>query len=138
MRVDARRQGKRHGLEAVPLIVEVVSVSFARKDYEYCTEKHGCYSVPVFVAASPYAGEVIVHTQPTGSGYLAAHTYKYGPGNPRMCGAGPVGLVLLLRTAQELPAQYGQGECLHERREHEQGLNGGGAPERRRADHGQD
>ncbi|MGW8882478.1 hypothetical protein ACWGPC_58600, partial [Streptomyces mirabilis] len=43
MRVDARRQGKRHGLEAVPLIVEVVSVSFARKDYEYCTEKHGCY-----------------------------------------------------------------------------------------------
>ncbi|WP_371097380.1 condensation domain-containing protein [Streptomyces sanglieri] len=29
------------------------------------------------------------------------------------------GLVLLLRTAQKLPAQYSQGECLPERGEHE-------------------
>ncbi|MFI9748137.1 hypothetical protein [Streptomyces sp. NPDC052494] len=28
----------------------------------------------------PYAGEVVVHTQPTGTGYIAAYTHKYGTG----------------------------------------------------------
>ncbi|MFD7323894.1 hypothetical protein ACFV9D_22780 [Streptomyces sp. NPDC059875] len=27
---------------------------------------------------APYAGEVVAHTQPTGSGCIAAHTPKYG------------------------------------------------------------
>ncbi|MGQ4491143.1 hypothetical protein ACN6LM_002178 [Streptomyces sp. SAS_281] len=28
----------------------------------------------------PYAAEAVVHTQPTGTGYFAAHTHKYGAG----------------------------------------------------------
>ncbi|MFJ2110525.1 MULTISPECIES: Uma2 family endonuclease [unclassified Streptomyces] len=80
LREDAQRQGKRYGFEDVLLIAEVVSVSSARKDYDDCTAKYGRYGIPVYVVVDPYAAEVIVHTQPTGSGYIAAHTHKYGSG----------------------------------------------------------
>ncbi|MFD9595936.1 Uma2 family endonuclease [Kitasatospora sp. NPDC059973] len=80
MREDAQRQGKRYGFEDVLLIAEVVSVSSARKDYDDCTAKYGRYGIPVYVVVDPYAAEVVVHTQPTGSGYVAAHTHKYGSG----------------------------------------------------------
>ncbi|MFI6287080.1 Uma2 family endonuclease [Streptomyces sp. NPDC051018] len=80
MREDAQRQGKRYGFEDVLLIAEVVSVSSARKDYDDCTGKYGRYGIPVYVVVDPYAEEVVVHTQPTGSGYIAAHTHKYGSG----------------------------------------------------------
>lgn len=80
MREDAQRQGKRYGFEDVLLIAEVVSVSSARKDYDDCTVKYGRYGIPVYVVVDPYAGEVVVHTRPTGSGYIAAHTHKYGSG----------------------------------------------------------
>ncbi|MET8753428.1 Uma2 family endonuclease [Streptomyces sp. NPDC004667] len=80
LREDAQRQGKRYGFEDVLLIAEVVSVSSARKDYDDCTAKYGRYGIPVYVVVDPYAGEVVVHTQPTGSGYIAAHTHKYGSG----------------------------------------------------------
>ncbi|WP_328912657.1 MULTISPECIES: Uma2 family endonuclease [unclassified Streptomyces] len=80
MREDAERQGKRYGFEDVLLIAEVVSVSSARKDYDDCTGKYGRYGIPVYVVVDPYVGEVVVHTQPTGSGYIAAHTHKYGSG----------------------------------------------------------
>ncbi|MFE9425298.1 Uma2 family endonuclease [Kitasatospora sp. NPDC006697] len=80
VREDAQRQGKRYGFEDVLLIAEVVSVSSARKDYDDCTAKYGRYGIPVYVVVDPYAAEVVVHTQPTGSGYIAAHTYKYGSG----------------------------------------------------------
>ncbi|MGW4807105.1 Uma2 family endonuclease [Kitasatospora sp. NPDC004272] len=80
LREDAQRQGKRYGFEDVLLIAEVVSVSSARKDYDDCTAKYGRYGIPVYVVVDPYAAEVVVHTQPTGSGYIAAHTHKYGSG----------------------------------------------------------
>ncbi|MGX4736017.1 Uma2 family endonuclease [Kitasatospora griseola] len=80
MREDAQRHGKRYGFEDVLLIAEVVSVSSARKDYDDCTAKYGRYNIPVYVVVDPYAGEVVVHTRPTGSGYIAAHTHKYGSG----------------------------------------------------------
>ncbi|MDH6123125.1 Uma2 family endonuclease [Kitasatospora sp. GP82] len=80
MREDAQRQGKRYGFEDVLLIAEVVSVSSARKDYDDCTAKYGRYGIPVYVVVDPYAEEVVVHTQPTGTGYVAAHTHKYGSG----------------------------------------------------------
>jgi len=80
LREDAQRQGKRYGFEDVLLIAEVVSVSSARKDYDDCTAKYGRYGIPVYVVVDPYAAEVVVHTQPTGSGYVAAHTHKYGSG----------------------------------------------------------
>ncbi len=80
MREDAQRQGKRYGFEDVLLIAEVVSVSSARKDYDDCTAKYGRYGIPVYVVVDPYAAEAVVHTQPTGSGYIAAHTHKYGSG----------------------------------------------------------
>ncbi|WP_327168700.1 Uma2 family endonuclease [Streptomyces subrutilus] len=80
LREDAQRQGKRYGFEDVLLIAEVVSVSSARKDYDDCTAKYGRYGIPVYVVVDPYAAEVGVHTQPTGSGYIAAHTHKYGSG----------------------------------------------------------
>ncbi|MGC4949931.1 Uma2 family endonuclease [Streptomyces sp. DT224] len=80
LREDAQRQGKRYGFEDVLLIAEVVSVSSARKDYADCTAKYGRYGIPVYVVVDPYAAEVVVHTQPTGSGYIAAHTHKYGSG----------------------------------------------------------
>ncbi|MFF4577532.1 Uma2 family endonuclease [Streptomyces sp. NPDC001373] len=80
LREDAKRQGKRYGFEDVLLIAEVVSVSSARKDYDDCTAKYGRYGIPVYVVVDPYAAEVVVHTQPAGSGYIAAHTHKYGSG----------------------------------------------------------
>ncbi|MFD0403124.1 Uma2 family endonuclease [Kitasatospora sp. NPDC127121] len=80
LREDAQRQGKRYGFEDVLLIAEVVSVSSARKDYDDCTAKYGRYGIPVYVVVDPYAAEVVIHTQPTGSGYIAAHTHKYGSG----------------------------------------------------------
>lgn len=80
MREDAQRQGKRYGYEDALLIAEVVSVSSARKDYDDCTAKYGRYGIPVYMVVDPYAGEVVVHTRPTGSGYIAAHTHKYGSG----------------------------------------------------------
>jgi len=80
LREDAQRQGKRYGFEDVLLIAEVVSVSSARKDYDDCTAKYGRYGIPVYMVVDPYAAEVVVHTQPTGTGYIAAHTYKYGSG----------------------------------------------------------
>ncbi|MFJ9522672.1 Uma2 family endonuclease [Kitasatospora sp. NPDC101801] len=80
LREDAQRQGKRYSFEDVQLIAEVVSASSARKDYDDCTAKYGRYGIPVYVVVDPYAAEVVVHTQPTGSGYIAAHTHKYGSG----------------------------------------------------------
>ncbi|MFG2698333.1 Uma2 family endonuclease [Kitasatospora sp. NPDC048407] len=80
LREDAERQGKRYSFEDVLLIAEVVSVSSARKDYDDCTAKYGRYGIPVYVVVDPYAGEVVVHTRPTGSGYIAAFTHKYGSG----------------------------------------------------------
>ncbi|MFJ5301592.1 Uma2 family endonuclease [Streptomyces sp. NPDC088350] len=80
LREDAQRQGKRYGFEDVLLIAEVVSVSSAREDYDDCTAKYGRYGIPVYVVVDPYAAEVVVHTQPTGSGYIAAHTHSYGSG----------------------------------------------------------
>ncbi|WP_327068581.1 Uma2 family endonuclease [Kitasatospora sp. NBC_01302] len=80
LREDAQRQGKRYGFEDVLLIAEVVSVSSMRKDYDDCTAKYGRYGIPVYMVVDPYAAEVVVHTQPTGSGYIAAHTHKYGSG----------------------------------------------------------
>ncbi|MFE7396629.1 hypothetical protein [Streptomyces sp. NPDC057557] len=32
----------------------------------------------------PYAGEVVAHTQPTGSGCIASHTHKYGSAKLRI------------------------------------------------------
>ena len=80
LREDAQRQGKRYGFDDVLLIAEVVSVSSARKDYDDCTAKYGRYGIPVYVVVDPYSAEVVVHTQPTGTGYIAAHTHKYGSG----------------------------------------------------------
>ncbi|MER6214885.1 Uma2 family endonuclease [Streptomyces sp. NPDC001674] len=80
LREDAQRQGKRYGFQDVLLIAEVVSVSSARKDYDDCTAKYGRYGIPVYVVVDPYAAEVVVHSRPTGSGYVAAHTQKYGSG----------------------------------------------------------
>ncbi|QKW21337.1 Uma2 family endonuclease [Kitasatospora sp. NA04385] len=80
LREDAQRQGKRYGFEDVLLIAEVVSASSARKDYDDCTAKYGRYGIPVYVVVDPYAAEVVVHTRPTGSGYIAAHTHQYGSG----------------------------------------------------------
>ncbi|MET9546553.1 Uma2 family endonuclease [Streptomyces sp. NPDC006627] len=80
MREDAQLKDKRYGFEDVLLIAEVVSVSSARKDYDDCTTKYGRYGIPVYVVVDPYASEVVVHTQPTGSGYITACTHKYGSG----------------------------------------------------------
>ncbi len=62
------------------LIAEVVPVSSARKDYDDCTPKYGRHGIPVYAVVDPYAGEVIVHTRPTGAGCVAAHTHTYGSG----------------------------------------------------------
>ena len=80
LREDAQKQGTRYSFEDVLLIAEVVSVSSARKDYDDCTAKYGRYGIPVYVVVDPYTGEAVVHTQPTGSGYIATHTHKYGTG----------------------------------------------------------
>ncbi|MCX4593274.1 Uma2 family endonuclease [Streptomyces sp. NBC_01549] len=57
-----------------------VSVSSARKDCDDCTGEYGRYGIPVYLVVDPYAGEVVVHTQPSGDGYIAAHTHKYATG----------------------------------------------------------
>ncbi|MET8982534.1 Uma2 family endonuclease [Streptomyces sp. NPDC004539] len=80
LREDASREGKRYSFEDVLLIAEVVSLSSARKDYDDCTAKYGRHSIPVYLIIDPYAAEVVVHTLPTGDGYIAAHTHKYGTG----------------------------------------------------------
>ncbi|MFE6103534.1 Uma2 family endonuclease [Streptomyces laurentii] len=80
LREDAQRQGKRYSFEDVLLIAEVVSLSSARKDYDDCTAKYGRYGIPIYMVVDPYAAEVVVHTQPTGSGYIAAYTHKYSSG----------------------------------------------------------
>ncbi|MED7948364.1 Uma2 family endonuclease [Streptomyces sp. BE303] len=80
LREGAQRQGTRHVFEDVLLIAKVVSASSACKDYDDCTAKYGRYGIPVYVVVDPYAAEVVVHTQLTGSGYIAAHTRKYGSG----------------------------------------------------------
>lgn len=80
LREDAEKQGKRYSFEDVLLIAEVVSVSSARKDYDDCAAKYGRYGIPVYLVVDPYAAEVVVHTQPTGTGYIAAHTHQYGTG----------------------------------------------------------
>jgi Uma2 family endonuclease len=81
LREDAEKQGKRYSFEEVLLIAEVVSVSSARKDYDDCTAKYGRYGIPVYVIVDPYAAEVVVYTQPTGTGYITACTHKYGTGS---------------------------------------------------------
>ncbi|MEU5094586.1 Uma2 family endonuclease [Streptomyces sp. NPDC020996] len=80
LREDARREGKRYGFEDVLLISEVVSTSSARQDYDGCTAKYGRYGIPVYLVVDPYAQEVVVHTQPTTTGNIAAHTHRYGTG----------------------------------------------------------
>jgi Uma2 family endonuclease len=80
LREDARREGKRYSFEDVVLISEVVSTSSARKDYDDCTTKYGRYGIPIYLVVDPYTQEVVVHTQPTATGYVAAHTHKYGHG----------------------------------------------------------
>jgi hypothetical protein len=80
LREDARKEGKRYSFEDVLLISEVVSTSSARKDYDDCTAKYGRYGIPVHLIVDPCAQEVVLHPQPTGSGYIAAHTHAYGTG----------------------------------------------------------
>ncbi|MFD4144298.1 Uma2 family endonuclease [Streptomyces sp. NPDC058572] len=80
LREDARKEGKRYSFEDVLLISEVVSTSSARKDYDDCTAKYGRHGIPIYLIVDPYAQEVVLHTQPTGSGYIAAHTHAYGTG----------------------------------------------------------
>lgn len=80
LREDARKEGKRYSFEDVLLISEVVSTSSARKDYDDCTAKYGRYGIPIYLVVDPYAQEVVLHTQPTATGYIAAHTHKYGTG----------------------------------------------------------
>lgn len=57
-----------------------MSVASARKDCDDCTGEYGRYGIPVYLVVDPYAGEVVVHTRPSGDGYIAAHTHKYGTG----------------------------------------------------------
>jgi hypothetical protein len=80
LREDARREGKRYSFEDVLLISEVVPTSSARKDYDDCTAKYGRYGIPIYLVVDPYAQEVVLHTQPTATGYIAAHTHAYGTG----------------------------------------------------------
>ncbi|MGW1077195.1 Uma2 family endonuclease [Streptomyces sp. NPDC002537] len=80
LREDAREEGKRYSFEDVLLISEVVSASSARKDYDDCTGKYGRYGIPIYLIVDPYAQEVVLHTAPTATGYIAAHTHKYGTG----------------------------------------------------------
>ncbi|MFE2423375.1 Uma2 family endonuclease [Streptomyces hokutonensis] len=80
LREDARKEGKRYSFEDVLLISEVVSTSSARKDYDDCTAKYGRYGIPVYLIVDPYAGEVVLHTQPTANGYSTALKRAYGTG----------------------------------------------------------
>jgi Uma2 family endonuclease len=80
LREDARKEGKRYSFEDVLLISEVVSASSARKDYDDCTAKYGRYGIPIYLIVDPYAGEVVLHTQPTANGYSTALKRAYGTG----------------------------------------------------------
>ncbi|SES05661.1 MULTISPECIES: Uma2 family endonuclease [Streptomyces] len=80
LREDARKEGKRYSFEDVLLISEVVSTSSARKDYDDCTTKYGRYGIPIYLVVDPYAGEVVLHTQPTANGYSTALKRAYGTG----------------------------------------------------------
>ncbi|MCK8676145.1 Uma2 family endonuclease [Streptomyces lichenis] len=80
LREDASREGARYGFVDVLLISEVVSTPSARKDYDDCTVKYGRYGVPVYLVVDPYAREVVLHTEPTFTGYSTAHTRAYGTG----------------------------------------------------------
>lgn len=80
LREDARRESKGHNFEDVLLISEVVSTSSACKDYDDRTAKYGRYGIPVYLVVDPYAREVVLHTEPTASGYSTAHTRAYGTG----------------------------------------------------------
>ncbi|WP_405849140.1 Uma2 family endonuclease [Streptomyces sp. NBC_01518] len=80
LREDARKEGKRYSFEDVLLISEVVSTSSARKDYDDCTAKYGRYGIPIYLVVDPYAGEVVLHTEPTANGYSTALKRAYGTG----------------------------------------------------------
>ncbi|MER5584639.1 Uma2 family endonuclease [Streptomyces asoensis] len=80
LREDARKEGKRYSFEDVLLISEVVSTSSARKDYDDCTAKYGRYGIPVYLVVDPYAGEVVMHTEPSANGYSTALKRAYGTG----------------------------------------------------------
>ncbi|MFF9017400.1 Uma2 family endonuclease [Streptomyces sp. NPDC014870] len=80
LREDSQRVGKRYSFEDVLRIAEVVAVSSARKDYDDCTAKYGRYGIPIYMAVDSYAAEVVVHAQPTDTGYIAVYTHKYGTG----------------------------------------------------------
>ncbi|ALV30715.1 Uma2 family endonuclease [Streptomyces sp. CdTB01] len=80
LREDARKEGKRYSFEDVLLISEVVSASSARKDYDDCTTKYGRYGIPVYLVVDPYAGEVVLHTEPSANGYSTALKRAYGTG----------------------------------------------------------
>ncbi|MFI6408730.1 Uma2 family endonuclease [Streptomyces sp. NPDC050548] len=80
LREDARKAGKRYSFADVLLISEVVSTSSARKDYDDCTAKYGRYGIPVYLVVDPYAREVVLHTDPTASGYSTALKRAYGTG----------------------------------------------------------
>ncbi|MEU6483521.1 Uma2 family endonuclease [Streptomyces sp. NPDC046887] len=80
LREDASREGAHYGFVDVLLISEVVSTASARRDYDDCTEKYGRYGVPVYLVVDPYAREVVLHTEPTATGYSTAHTRAYGTG----------------------------------------------------------
>lgn len=78
-RTHAERR-KRYSFEDVLLIPEAVSTSSARKDYDDCTAKYGRYGIPIYLVVDPYAREVVLHTEPTASGYSTARTRAYGTG----------------------------------------------------------
>ncbi|MFE0520794.1 Uma2 family endonuclease [Streptomyces sp. NPDC058954] len=80
LREDARKKGKRYSFEDVLLISEVVSTSSARKDYDDCTATYGRYGIPIYLVVDPYAGEVVLHTEPTANGYSTALKRAYGTG----------------------------------------------------------
>ncbi|WP_427168812.1 Uma2 family endonuclease (plasmid) [Streptomyces sp. C1-1] len=80
LRDDARKVSRRYSFEDVLLISEVVSTSSARKDYNDCTTKYGRYGIPIYLVVDPYAGEVVLHTEPTAIGYSTALKRAYGTG----------------------------------------------------------
>ena len=70
----------------VPLVASEKNVdacvvsSLFDKVYDDCTAKYGRYGIPIYLVVDPYAQEVVLHTQPTATGYIAAHTHRYGTG----------------------------------------------------------
>ena len=79
----ARTHAKRasaYSFEDILLISEVVSTSSARKDYDDCTAKYGRYGIPIYLVVDPYAGKVVLHTEPTANGYSTALKRAYGTG----------------------------------------------------------